>query len=76
MRGDARALEVPEVYDAATFLDPVAVSEWFGTSPWRPDYGATELPVDRLAGHTHYYDVGRPTLPAIGAVVAGTERPH
>ena len=76
MRGDARALEVPEVYDAATFLDPVAVSEWFGTSPWRAGYGATELPVDRLAGHTHYYDVGRPTLPAIGAVVAGTEKPH
>jgi hypothetical protein len=76
MRGNAHSLEVPEVYDAATLLDPVAVSEWFGTSPWRQEYGATELPVDPLAGHTDYFDPARPTLPAIGSVVAGTSGPH
>ena len=76
MPGDAHSLEAPEVYDAATFLDPVAKSEWFGTAPSEPEYGATELPVDPLAGHTHYYDAGRPTLPAIGSVVAGTRGQH
>lgn len=76
MRGNARSLETPEVYDAATLLDPVAISEWFGTAPWRPGYGATELPVDRFAGHTDYYDPARPTLSAIGAVVAGREGFH
>jgi pimeloyl-ACP methyl ester carboxylesterase len=76
MRGNARSLETPEVYDAATLLDPVAISEWFGTAPWQPGYGATELPVDWFAGHTDYYDPARPTMPAIGAVVAGTEASH
>jgi hypothetical protein len=76
MPGTARTLEVPEVYDAATLLDPVAVSEWFGTSPWEREYGATELPVDPFAGHTDYYDPTRPTMPALGAVVAGTEGRH
>jgi hypothetical protein len=76
MPGTADSLEAPEVYDAASLLDPVAISQWFGTAPWQPAYGATELPVDPLAGHTHYYDLGRPTLPAIGSVVAGTEGRH
>jgi hypothetical protein len=75
MRGSARSLEVPEVYDAAGPLDPVAASGWFGTPPWWPHYGATALPVTWFEGHTHYYDTTRPTLAAIGAVVAGTE-PH
>jgi hypothetical protein len=76
MQGTARSLEAPEVYDAAGLLDPVAVSGWFGTPPFRHEYGATPLPVDRFEGHTHYYDTDRPTLAAIGAVVAGTEKHH
>jgi hypothetical protein len=76
MPGDAHVLEAPEVYDAATLLDPVAISQWFGTAPSEREYGATELPVDPFAGHTDYYDPTRPTVPAIGAVVAGTEGRH
>jgi hypothetical protein len=76
MRGNAESLEVPEVYEAAGPLDPVAASGWFGTPTSCPDYGAEALPVDWLEGHTHYYDESRPTLAAIGAVVAGTEARH
>lgn len=75
MRGGAHSLEAPEVYDAAGPLDPVAASGWFGTPPWMPGYGATPLPVTWLEGHTDYFDTTRPTLAAIGAVVAGKE-PH
>jgi hypothetical protein len=72
MRGTAHSLEAPEVYDAAGPLDPVAVSGWFGTPPFRREYGATSLPVDWFEGHTDYFDAARPTVAAIGAVVAGT----
>ena len=38
-------------------------------------FGSTGLPVDRDAGHSEYYDRDRPTLAALGEVVAGTRTP-
>jgi hypothetical protein len=75
MESDARGLEAPEVYDAATGGDPVASLGWFGTATWREAYGSTGLPLDPTAGHSDYFDADRPTLPAIGAVLAGTRAP-
>jgi hypothetical protein len=75
MRGTARALEAVEIYDAAAAGDPVAALEWFGTGPDAARYGATELPVERGMHHSDYYDPARPTLAAIGHVVAGDRRP-
>ena len=75
MEGDARGLEAPEVYDAATGGDLVASLGWFGTATGREAYGSTGLPLDHSAGHSDYYDADRPTLPAIGAVVAGARVP-
>lgn len=66
--------EVPERYDAAALLDPVSEVAWFGEDTWAPDYGATELPADWDTMHWQYYDRNRPTLAAIGEVVAGTLR--
>lgn len=76
MRGTVRSLEAPEVYAAAGHLDPIAVSGWFGTPPSSREYGATALPVNWSEGHTDYYDTNRPTVAAVGAVVAGTEKHH
>ncbi|MGY1830781.1 alpha/beta hydrolase [Geodermatophilus sp. SYSU D01180] len=67
---DAAGLEAPEVHAAASPWDPISYLEWFGTSPWRPGFGATGLPVDPDTLHWEYYDPDRPTLPAIGEVVA------
>jgi hypothetical protein len=68
-------LEVPEVHDAASIADPVSWSAWFGVSTWARRYGAAELPVGPGTGHSDYFDHGGPTLPALGAVVTGGERP-
>jgi hypothetical protein len=72
MEGDARGLEAPEVYDAATADDVVASLGWFGRATGEEAYGSTGLPLDPSAGHSDYFDADRPTLPAIGAVLAGT----
>ena len=71
MEGDARALEVPEVFDAAAPSDPVAALHYFGNTTDGSTFGATELPVEFWMGHSEYYDPGRPTLAAMGEVVAG-----
>jgi hypothetical protein len=71
MEGDARGLEAPEVYDAATDGDVVASLRWFGRATDQEAYGSVGLPLDPTAGHSDYFDDERPTLPAIGAVVAG-----
>jgi hypothetical protein len=68
---DAEGLEAPEVYDAASAADPVSWCGWFGAQPWAPPYGATDLPVAPRTGHSHYFDVDRPTLRAMGEVIAG-----
>ncbi|WP_158545985.1 alpha/beta hydrolase [Blastococcus sp. TF02A-30] len=71
MEDDAAALEVPEVYDAAPPGDPVAQLGWFGTPTWWPPFGSEGLPADSGTGHSGYYDPDRPTLAAMGEVVAG-----
>lgn len=75
MRGRAADLEAPAVYDAATPADPVSWLGWFGGDTWAPGYGATELPTDPSMLHCDYLDPGRPTLSAIGEVVAGRRTP-
>jgi len=64
--------EAAELYDAAALLDPVSEVAWFGEDTWAPAYGATELPADWDTMHWQYYDRDRPTLAALGEVVAGT----
>jgi hypothetical protein len=68
---DATGLEVPEVHTAFSPADPISTLEWFGSSPWRPDFGASLLPVDPYTLHWEYYDPDRPTVGAIGEVVTG-----
>jgi hypothetical protein len=75
MEDDADSLEVPEVYDAASPSDRIASLGWFGKATGSTAYGSTALPVDPDAGHSDYYDDGRPTLTAIGKVVAGVRTP-
>lgn len=72
LEDDARALEVPEVFDAAPAGDLVAGLGWFGRGTRAEGFGSTELPVEASMGHSDYYDPARPTLAAIGEVVAGT----
>ena len=71
MEDDARSLEVAEVFDADAGTDPVAALGYFGSTTASPDYGSTALPVEFGTGHSDYYDRHRPTLGAIGEVVAG-----
>jgi hypothetical protein len=69
-------LEVDEVYEASSALDPVPwLLDWHGTQTDGPGFGATELPTDWDTWHTEYYDADRPTRAAIGEVVAGTREP-
>jgi hypothetical protein len=76
MEGDADDLEVPEVFDAAAPGDPIAALGYYGKPTDGEPFGATELPVDFWQGHSDYYDSDRPTLPAIGEVVAGVRAVH
>jgi len=72
MEDDARGLEAPEIYDAAAPADLVAGLGYYGSMTETDAFGATELPVDFWMGHSDYYDPDRPTLAAMGEVVAGT----
>jgi hypothetical protein len=67
----ARDLEAAEVHGAWTPADPVSWVGWFGRGPVDPWFGDTPLPTEPTQGHTQYYDRDRPTLAAIGEVVAG-----
>jgi hypothetical protein len=71
MEDDAASLEAPEVYDAASPADPISWSGWFGTETWAERFGSTGLPTDAGTGHSGYFDRDRPTLAAMGEVVAG-----
>jgi hypothetical protein len=75
MQDDARALEAPEVFDAAAVTDPIAHLAHFGSPTDMPWFGATELPTELPTelgmGHSAYYDADRPTLAPMGEVVAG-----
>jgi len=75
MEEDAASLEIPEVYDAAAPADLVVLSRWFGRSTGSAAFGSTGLPVDPEGGHSDYYDPQRPTLAAVGEVVAGVRTP-
>jgi hypothetical protein len=69
--GEAAELEVGEVHGAWSPADPVSWLQWFGDNPSDPSFGDSPLPVELTEGHTDYYDPDRPTLAAIGQVVAG-----
>jgi hypothetical protein len=71
MEDDAGSLEAAEVYDAVGADDWIARLRYFGSATGDERYGSTGLPGDRSTGHSDYYDRGRPTLPAIGEVIAG-----
>jgi hypothetical protein len=69
--GEAEDLEADDVYGAWSPADPVSWLQWFGDSPIDPSFGDVPLPTELTEGHTDYYDSDRPTLTAIGQVVAG-----
>ncbi|RBY77864.1 hypothetical protein DQ239_09020 [Blastococcus sp. TF02-09] len=71
MEDDAAELEAPEVYDAASPADPISWTGWFGTDTWAERFGSTGLPIEAGTGHSDYFDRDRPTLAAMGEVVAG-----
>jgi hypothetical protein len=73
--GGAAGLEAPEVYAAGSLGDPVSHLGRYGAEPTAPSFGATRLPTDTWQPHSSYYDPDRPTLAALGRVVAGTQ-PH
>ncbi|NEK60542.1 hypothetical protein GCU56_22035 [Geodermatophilus sabuli] len=76
MDGDADALEAAEVYEASSRSDYVTWLEVHGEQTWDTGFGASALPTDDDMGHSDYYDPDRPTLPAMGEVVAGTWEPR
>ena len=72
----AADLEAAEVHGAWSLADPVSWSGWYGRGPVSALFGDTPLPTEATQGHTQYLDRDRPTLAAIGEVVAGTrDRP-
>ena len=74
--GRADQLEADEVYGAWTVADPISTSDFYGASPNDPFFGDVALPTEITQGHTDYYDRDRPTLAAVGAVVAGPSQPR
>jgi Alpha/beta hydrolase len=70
--GGAADLEAGEVYGAWSMADPVSWLQWFGDTPSDWSFRDRSLPTEPTEGHTDYYDADRPTLAAIGQVVAGT----
>jgi hypothetical protein len=69
--GAAEDLEAEEVYGAWSPADPVSWVQWFGDNPADGSFDDVPLPTELTQGHTEYYDADRPTLAAIGQVVAG-----
>jgi pimeloyl-ACP methyl ester carboxylesterase len=69
--GEAADLEADEVYGAWSAADPVSWLQWFGDNPSDLSFGDRPLPTELTEWHTDYYDADRPTLAAIGQVVAG-----
>ncbi|RBY84212.1 alpha/beta hydrolase [Blastococcus sp. TF02A-26] len=71
---DREGFEVDEIYEASGGLDVVTWAEIHGGQTWDPDTGldAVRLPTEGDMTHGDYYDADRPTLAAIGEVVAGT----
>jgi hypothetical protein len=76
MDGDARSLEVAEVYEASSPADPITWWDAHGEyATWDDDFGAVELPTGPVMMHGEYYDEWFPTRAAIGEVVAGVREP-
>ncbi|WP_336030194.1 alpha/beta hydrolase [Geodermatophilus sp. FMUSA9-8] len=67
----ASGLEADEVYTAWSMWDPISWSGWFGENAWFEGFGATPLPTEPDTLHWEYHDADRPTLAAMGEVVAG-----
>ncbi|SHN88986.1 Alpha/beta hydrolase [Geodermatophilus obscurus] len=75
MDGNARSLEVAEVYEASSPVDPITWWDAHGEyATWDDDFGAVELPTGQ-AMHGEYYDADHPTRAVIGEVVAGVREP-
>ncbi|MCZ2817571.1 alpha/beta hydrolase [Modestobacter sp. VKM Ac-2984] len=74
--GTAEGLEAAEVYGAWSAADPIAWSGWYGAGPFDTRFGDVPLPTEPTQWHTQYYDRDRPTLAAVGAVVAGPWAPR
>ncbi|WP_222192497.1 alpha/beta hydrolase [Modestobacter italicus] len=74
--GGADRLEAAEVHGAWSVADPISTSGFHGSSPHSPGFGDVPLPTELTQGHTDYYDRDRPTLAAVGEVVAGTRAPR
>lgn len=74
VHNDRAGFEVDELYEASGGLDVVTWREFHGGQTWDPDTGldAVPLPTEWDMTHGDYYDTDRPTLAAIGEVVAGT----
>jgi hypothetical protein len=72
--GAAEDLEAGEVHGAWSVGDPVSWLQWFGDTPMDASFGDAPLPTELTQGHLDYLDPDRPTLAAIGEVVAGTRR--
>jgi hypothetical protein len=71
MEGTADDLEAPEVFDAVAPSDFVGALGYYGNTVDGETFGATALPVEFWSGHSGYFDTDRPTLAAMGEVVAG-----
>lgn len=71
---DRQGFEVDEIYEASGAADPIPWPELHGGQTWDPDteLDAVTLPTDLTTTHGAYYDPDRPTLAAVGEVVAGT----
>ncbi|WP_138734757.1 alpha/beta hydrolase [Modestobacter excelsi] len=74
--GEAEDLEAPDVHGAWSVADPVSWLQWFGDTPSDPSFGDSPLPTELTEGHTDYLDPDRPTLAAVGEVVAGVRVPR
>ena len=73
--GEAEGLEAAEVHGAWSVADPVSWLQWFGDTPSDPSFGDSPLLTEPTEGHTDYLDADRPTLAAVGEVVAGVRVP-
>jgi hypothetical protein len=77
MEDDAASLEAPAVFDAANLADFISWGTPIGHQrTWQDGYGSTALPTEAFMGHSSYFDADRPTLAAMGEVVAGTRGPE
>ncbi|MGY1670934.1 alpha/beta hydrolase [Geodermatophilus sp. SYSU D00710] len=76
MDGPASDLEAAEVHEASALLDPVTwLVDVHGTETDDEDFGAAPLPADWDTWHTWFLEPDRPTLAAVGEVVAGLRAP-